>query len=330
MHYLRAIWAGVVVMGSVVLIITGGQANVCSGQTSPTQPDNSGAQAIKDDRYRIGYQDVLSVQVFKHPELGGRAAVDHKGNISLFKLDRPISAVCKTAEELAAEIRRAYMEDYLRNPEVQVSVAEQRSQYIGVIGAVERPGTVYIGRRVHLLDVLAQVGGPSKEAGTRLIVFRGGSPASCRETGDTSDSDVSLIDLKIRDIQQGKQVFWMKPGDVVSVLDADIVYVYGNVVRQGAYQIREPITLQQAIVKAEGLRPTAKKDKVRILRSKDDSGEREEIIIDLERVEKGRANDPYLMPNDIIAVSEDRTKAILKNIGDTLKSTIPGAIYRIP
>ena len=122
----------------------------------------------------------------------------------------------------------------------------------------------------------------------------------------------------------------MLPGDVVSVLDADIVYVYGNVNKQGSYKIREPITLTQAIVSAEGLRPTAKKDKVRILRQKAGAADREEFVFDLNQIDKGKIKDPFLEPNDIVAVSEDKTKSILFGIGNTMKTAVPNAIYRIP
>src|SRR5262249_4222433 len=49
-----------------------------------------------DDRYRIGYQDTLDIQVFRHPELNKRVSVDAKGTITLFRLDTPIVAVCRT------------------------------------------------------------------------------------------------------------------------------------------------------------------------------------------------------------------------------------------
>ena len=122
----------------------------------------------------------------------------------------------------------------------------------------------------------------------------------------------------------------MQPGDVVSVLDADIVYVYGNVNKQGPVRIREPITLTQAIVSAEGLRPAANKDKIRVLRQKTGSVDREELVFDLNQIDKGKVKDPYLEPNDIVAVSQDGSKAVLLSVTNMIKSTIPSAIYRIP
>ncbi|CAN5383535.1 hypothetical protein BH10ACI3_BH10ACI3_11620 [soil metagenome] len=284
-----------------------------------------------NDRYRIGFQDVLEVQVFKHPELGQRVPVSSNGTIVLFRLDQPVVAICKTERELASEIAASYKAKYLRDPQVTVVVAEQKSQSVMVIGAVEKPGNYYVNRRVHLLEMLALAGGPNKESGTRMIVARTGSTSNCKEAGDPAESDqIAVMDFKIRDVQQGKQSMWMQPGDVVSVLDADVVYVYGDVNKQGSYKVRETLTLTQAIVTAEGLMKTAKKDKVRVLRQKAGSQEREELVFDLNQIDKGKMKDPFLEPNDIVAVSQDSTKAVLYGVASFLKTTAPSAIYRIP
>ncbi|MFN2500497.1 MAG: polysaccharide biosynthesis/export family protein [Pyrinomonadaceae bacterium] len=283
----------------------------------------------QDDRYRIGSEDVLNIQVFRHPDLSQRVTVNPNGTIVLFRLDTPVVATCKTPRELEAEIAKAYKAKFIRDPQVNVT-AEQKSQWIGVIGAVAKPGTIYIGRRLHLLEMLAIVGGPSQEAGTRLFIARTGSRSSCREAGGPDTPDTLTFGLKLRDIQEGKQTFWLEPGDVVSVSDADIVYVYGDVNKQGPVKVREPITLTQAIVSAEGLKRAAKKDKVRVLRQREGSAEREEMVFDLNQIDKGKIKDPLLEPNDIVAVSEDRMKSILQGVGDTLKGTIPNVIYRMP
>lgn len=281
------------------------------------------------DRYRIGFQDVLDIQVFRHPELNQRVSVSPAGTITLFRLENPVVAVCKTDRELAVAIADAYREKYLRDPQVNVVVAEQRSQPVGVIGAVEKPGSFYLSRKVHLLELLAMAGGPNKEAGTRMIVARPGNAFGCQMEND-ADNDLAVVDFKIRDIQEGKRTFWLQPGDIVSVLDADIIYVYGNVNKQGSIRVREPITLTQALASSEGLKATAKRDRVRILRQTQGSLERQEIILDLNQIDKGKINDPFLEPNDIVAVSEDRVKSILQGVANSLRSSIPSAIYRIP
>lgn len=283
------------------------------------------------ERYRIGFQDVLDVQVFRHPDLSMRVPVSPNGTIMLFRLDRPVVAICKTPLELATEIENAYREKYLRDPRVRVLVAEQKSQAVMIIGAVVTPGTYYVARRVHLLEMLALAGGPNKESGTRLIVARTGSTSVCKEKDDPADNEqLAVVGFKIRDVQEGKESFWMRPGDVISVSEADVVYVYGNVNKQGSYKVREPITLTQAIVTAEGLKPAANKSKVRILRQKSGSVEREELVFDLNQIDKGKVKDPFLEPNDIVAVSQDKAKSILLGFVNSIKSSIPSAVYRIP
>ncbi|MFZ1701759.1 MAG: polysaccharide biosynthesis/export family protein [Pyrinomonadaceae bacterium] len=295
---------------------------------TPTETSFAG-MADDKDRYRIGLRDVLDIHVFRHPDLSQRAPVSSTGTITLFRLDAPIVAVCKSEMELAAEISAAYKKKFIKDPEVTVVVADQKSQAVGVMGAVTTPGYYYVNRRVHLLEILAQAGGPNKESGTRLIVARTGSISNCKQSAD-NDHDVSVIGFKIRDVQEGKETFWMEPGDIVSVLDADVVYIYGNVHQQGAIRIRENITLTQAIVSAEGLKPAAKKDKVRILRQKAGSLDREELVFDLNQIDKGKIPDPFLEPNDIVAVSEDRTKAIIQGFANAIKTSLPSAVYRIP
>jgi polysaccharide export outer membrane protein len=251
----------------------------------------------------------------------------------LVRLDDPIVAVCKTETELADDIAEAYEKDYLRNPEVSVVASEQKSQSVAVIGAVVKPGNFYINRRVHLLELLAYAGGPKTEdVGTRLLVARTGSTSDCKEAGAVASStaDIELMDFAIRDIQQGKETLWMQPGDVVSVLDADLVYVYGNFNKQGSVKIKGPMTLTQAIVEAGGFKAASQKDKVRVLRQKAGSADREEMIFDMTAISKGKTKDPYLEPNDIVAVSEDKAKSIINGIGRSLTSGVSSIFYRVP
>lgn len=303
---------------------------ITSAASTPPPQEN---KTPTEEKYRIGFQDVLEIQVFRHPELTQRVGVNANGTISLFRIDKPVVAVCKTERELADEIAALYEENYLRNPFVNVVAAEQKSQSVAVIGAVEKPGSFYLNRRVHLLELLAFAGGPkTDEVGSRLIIARTGSTLRCTPNGPDMNrpEDITLMDFAIKDIQQGKTTLWMESGDVVSVLDADVVYVYGNVNKQGAVRIKEPITLTQAIVLAEGLKPATKRDKIRILRQRQGTVERDEFVYDLGDIDKRKVEDPILQPNDVVAVSEDKAKSILNSIGKSLTQGIPSVLYRVP
>lgn len=318
-------------------------SNEKSGETKSdsTAKNQNGATVAQtetkrsDDRYRIGYQDTLEVTVYKHADFGGTFNVSPEGTIRLPRLDEPIVVVCKTERELADEIAAKH-KTILRNPFVNVRAVDQRSQSFAVIGAVEKPGNFYMNRRVRLLELLSFAGGPdSDKAGTKLIVARTGSSSVCRQKGEeslanTDNSNLILYQYKIRDVLEGKENLWMQPGDIVSVLDFDMVYVYGNVNKQGSVKLKQPLTLRQAIIEAEGFKPASKKDKIRILRQKPDGSDWEEFTFDLKEIDSNKVKDPFLMPNDIVAVSEDSTKKIINGFVDTLKNGLPSLFYRVP
>lgn len=298
--------------------------------TNGTAPTRSAPG--QDERYRIGFQDTLEIQVFRRPELTQRVSVAPNGTINLFRIPEAIIAVCKTERELANDIAVAYQRDYLRNPEVSVVAVEQRSQAFGVLGAVDKPGYYFVNRPIRLLELLAMAGGQTDKAGSQIVVARTGSTANCRPDALQKDEedDITVINFRLRDVLEARQSIVMQPGDIVNVMDADIVFVYGNVNKQGQVTMREPLTLTQAIASAEGLRPAASKNDVRILRQVQGSLERKEFVFDLRDIDRRRVPDPYLEPNDIVAVGEDRTKSILNSIGRSLTNGIPSVLYRFP
>lgn len=307
------------------------------GTASPTAPNITPVSLInKDERYRIGLQDMLEVTVFTtQPRIAQTVNVSPDGTIRLPRLESAVSVICKTEYELAEEIKERYKKIYV-NPFVNVRAVEQRSQSFAVIGAVEKPGSFYLNRKIQLLELLAFAGGPDIEkAGTKLIVARTGSRSVCRQDSENQnpngeDRDLALYQYNVKDVLQGKQNLWMEPGDIVSVLDADVVYVYGNVNKQGPVKLTRPITLRMAISSAEGFAPASKKDKIRVLRQKDGTTEWEEVLYNLKDIDSGKVQDPILMPNDIVAVSEDKVKSILGKVGNSFTNGIPSLFYRVP
>lgn len=320
-NFSAALFVSVVLCSSIVF----GQEPVTAATPSQISPAPS-----NDERYRIGFQDALEIQVFGQPQLTQRIRVNSNGTINLFRLPEPVIAVCKTERELANDIAEAYKKDYLRNPEVNVNTVEQFSQSFAVIGAVEKPANYFINRRLRLLELLAYAGGPSKDAGSHVMVARPGSTSICDARQPANDErDITLMDFKLRDILENKVDLVMRPGDVVSVMPADIVFVYGNVNKQGQVIMKEPITLTQALASAEGLKPATKKDEVRVFRQKPGSMEREEFVYDLREINSRKAQDPFLEPNDIVAVSEDRAKSIFNAVGRSLTQGVGAIFYRI-
>lgn len=325
---MRAVKSFLVFLSLILLGVT-----VLQAQTDKPTGETPAAQntaADDEDRYLIGYEDVLEINVLKHADLRQKVSVGKNGTIRMPRIDEPIVALCKTERQLADAIQDAYKKDYLRNPFVSVEVVEQKSQSASVIGAVEKPGTFYLTRKITLADLLALAGGPSIHSGMRMVVQRTGSTSNCRLAEETvKQGEVQLMAYRLSDIREGRRVVWMQPGDVVWVLEADPVYVYGNVREQGRYLMKEPTTLRQAIASAKGLKSSSDM-KVRILRPKEGSDEPDEMVYDLKAINKGKAPDPFLQAGDVVAVSEDKAKMILTKLVNSATGGIPALFYRVP
>lgn len=281
----------------------------------------------RNEKYRIGFQDTLEIIVVKHEELSLRAVnVNPDGTIMMPRIDRPIIAVCKTETELKKEIETLY-KSYLRNPFVSVRAVEQRSQPFAVIGAVEKPGSFYLNRKIRLLELLAFAGGPDVEkAGSKIQIARVGNTFGCVENSELEADAVVFFDYKIRDVMDGKENPWMQPGDIVSVLDAEQAYVVGNVKKATKVSLKEPVTLTQAIAIAEGFDKTANTTKIIVQRQADGKQAKTELVYSLKDIRDRKIPDPYLQANDIVEVLTDNGKVVRKNILDLFKSIAPSAI----
>lgn len=129
--------------------------------------------AATESSYRIGAADLLNVTVFRVPELTvGGVRVDPSGGIQLPLLGS-VQAAGLTANELAQQIETALGERYLRDPQVNVSVAEAASQKITVDGAVNKPGVYTMQGPTTLLQAVAMAEGPTRVAALdNVAVFR--------------------------------------------------------------------------------------------------------------------------------------------------------------
>ena len=128
----------------------GAEAPVSNAALKTYSNSNDSTNPYKNqtnEKYRIGFQDTVEVQVFRHPELSLRVNVSPDGTIMLPRIDKPVIAVCKTERELSETIT-AYYKSYLKNPFVTAWAVEQRSQPFAVIGAVKKPGSFYLNKKL--------------------------------------------------------------------------------------------------------------------------------------------------------------------------------------
>jgi polysaccharide export outer membrane protein len=127
-----------------------------SGTTTLARPDRR-VTPIAGSNYRIGADDVLTINVWHEPEVSRNVPVRPDGNISLPLLG-DVQAAGLTPTELQNELEARFTK-YLTNPDVSVIVAEIRSQRINVLGEVYRPGTYALIPPMSVVDAIATAGG---------------------------------------------------------------------------------------------------------------------------------------------------------------------------
>jgi polysaccharide export outer membrane protein len=275
----------------------------------------SPAQTVQDDRYRIGPSDILDIRILNRPHLSREAVrVEGNGMIRMPLIETEIQAACLTEGELAKEISARYAK-YYRNLQVDVFIKEYHSRQVAIIGAVNDQSRFELQRRVRLLELLTYAKGPSPKAGQTINIVHSSAASPCKQADET-DTAAAFSSYKLSDVLQGdpKSNPYLEAGDIVTLPEADQVYVVGNVFMPLTIALKEPITLTRAIAMAGGLKQDTKKDKIRVLRQEPGTAVRKEITVDLSAIEKKNSEDLALLPNDIIDVPTSAGKSFLRSL----------------
>ncbi len=320
----------------LIALAVWGASRVAAQQESVAAPaqvsTTSAATAASDTKYRIGPGDMLDIRVFNRPQFSRDGVrVDSSGMIRMPLIEGEIRAACLTESELSAEITRRYLE-YLRSPQVDVFIKEYNSQPVAVIGAVRLPSRFQLTRRVRLLELLTFAGGLADNAGRLIQVVHTGTGASCDAPVENAATS-GLDNYKLSETLKGEDLAnpFVQPGDVISVPEAEQVFVVGNVIRPSAIPLKEPITVTRAIAMAGGVMPDTKKDRVRIVRQTAGATAKTEIFVDLKAIDKQQAEDVMLLAGDIVDVPVSSGKQLLKSfLGAVVPSVAQLPIRAVP
>lgn len=122
--------------------------------------------------YKIAPMDVLTVRVFKMPDLSGDYEVDLAGNISM-PLVGELRAFDLTTAQLDDSLTHRLGEKYLENPDVSVGIKASTRRNVTVDGAVTRSGSYPINGPMTLMQAVAAAGGAREDANIRRVaIFR--------------------------------------------------------------------------------------------------------------------------------------------------------------
>jgi protein involved in polysaccharide export with SLBB domain len=133
---------------------------------------SSSAPSVPHD-YIIGRGDLIGVEVFEVPELTREVRVSQTGTIGLPLVPVRLYVSGLTEIQVQQKITEVLEANGLiSHPQVMVAVKDRKSQPITIVGAVAHPMVYQADRPVTLVQVLAEAGGVSADAGDTVIITR--------------------------------------------------------------------------------------------------------------------------------------------------------------
>jgi polysaccharide biosynthesis/export protein len=311
----------------------GKQTNLVVSETNDRIAQLAQATAVRQGDYVIGSGDLIAVDVFDVPELSRDVRVNESGYISLPLMPAKVRAEGLTTFQLQDKLAELLQTNGLvSSPQVSVSLKERNSQPITIIGSVKTPMVIQAVRQTTLLQALSQAGGVAEDAGNAVIVTRPAEKAPLPSDPDAPPmaAEPRSYTIKLTDLLETGDSRFNIPllgGDVVSVPRAGIIYVVGAVNRPGGFVMQndyDRMTTLKMLSLAGGPVNTAKIKSAVILRKNPETGKRDEVPVDLNKVMKLKTEDVALQANDILFVPDSAGKRALHRTGDIAVSLTTG------
>ncbi|MEK7832613.1 MAG: polysaccharide biosynthesis/export family protein [Acidobacteriota bacterium] len=308
----------------------------------PHLPEQGSSGALTDlnKDYRFAVGDLIEIQIEDAPELSREYKLATDGKIAMPVVGL-IEARKKTTDELARLIAvRLREEDYLKTPNVVVTLKQFNTRVFFIQGAVHQPGVYRLEGSPTILTMISLAGGLSDNHGSLAYIIRRNKESKPGDTlqasldlpqqtevPDAHDYQLIKVNLSALLYKSGSgQDKTLEPGDIVNIPRADVFFVAGEVQSPGSFPLKEGTTLRQAVSLAQGTTFKAKPSRGVIFREDPVSGTRREIKVDIGQVMSGKKEDIPIFANDVIIIPNSRTKSV----GGTLLMALGANAARLP
>lgn len=272
--------------------------SMAQDQSAPVQNPPSVTEPAKVEALPAGYKlqsdDVIRIGVWGEPNLTLEQVVDQKGYINMPLLGQ-IYAQGLTQQDLIDKLKEG-LKKYLVDPKVQIIIVQSRKPKVFVLGQVNRPGLVEFKEGDRVMEAIAQAGSFTNSA------YLDGATL-------THKGSDQAVPLGLKELFQN--------GDMsknIAVLDGDTIYipedntnkyfVLGEVVRQGMYQLKDNVTVVDAVSQAGGPNPRGKLDGTIIVRGDMKNPERIKVNIGKMIKSGDLSQNVVLKAGDIIYIPE--------------------------
>lgn len=297
-------------------------------ELSPDSKENKLSEKLQTDSNStqpsdlIHFGDLIDVDIIGSTEYDWRGKLTPEGFLSGINYeDEPVYGLCRTEDEVA-EIVSKGLKKILNNPKVKVRILDRSGRPVSLLyGAVKSPQRFQIRRPVSLNELIIIAGGFTENASGEIQILRPPN-LSCqnKETKQINNADEGLktenfistrqqtsaqnINVKIGDLISGKPEAnpLILTGDIVSVIQAQPVYITGGVANPKQLNIRDKLTLTRAVASVGGFTKKADPTKIIIFRRGKDGIKT--LNIDFNKIASSGEDDIILQALDIVEVPQ--------------------------
>ena len=290
-----------------------------------TDPLSSGQQ------YVLGAGDQVVIRASNCEEISDKPfRIESDGNVTLPLLGK-MNFAGRTSEQLESELTEK-LSQYVRSPQVIVTIVGYRSEPVTFAGSFKAPGVYNLQGHHTLTEMLAIVGGLDPNASRILRITRAAKEGPISLPGSRLEANAStyVARLDISAVTSGQNpadTFILMPFDLVTALPGDPIYVSGEVVRVGPVLLgdRKSLTVAQVLNICGGLTKEGSK-KIKVYRQIPDSSQKKETDLDLDKIQKGQEADLALQPTDLVVVPRANGRVVALKAATVATGILAGAV----
>jgi len=265
-------------------------------KTEAVGPPNSDADIID-----VG--DKLNIRVYKEPDLSGVFNVTASGKIN-YPILGEVYARSLSLDELKQFFFNKLNGTYVKNPQIEITIAESPTKSVSVLGQVTKPGNYILTHQLTILRLISQNGGFAPEAATSIV----------RIVRSHKDGKKETVKVNIDKVIQGEaEDVLLVPGDIIFVdsrskgqgkneVSKNYITLLGQVGRPGNYFFNPNLTLISLIGEAGGFTAVAATGRVKIIR-RSSAGKKNSFTVDAGNIMNG-GKDVEIEEGDLIIVPE--------------------------
>jgi protein involved in polysaccharide export with SLBB domain len=307
----------------IFLCLTFGRV-LTQAQTATPEPisENKANQTVTAEENLIHQGDLIDVDVLGSVEYDWRGTLTPEGFLGFVNYsENPIYGLCRNEETVAADVAKS-LGKILREPKVVVKILDRTKRPASVLyGAVKIPQRFRLNRPVFLNELIINSGGFTEKVSGDIQIFRPKNLNCLSETivkensneasenrekviDVNQDTNSQYINIKISDLITGKKEANPRilSGDVITVQEAESVYVIGGVANPRQIPFRSEITVARAVASAGGLTKDAVAQNVTVFRRENKNTK--VIEINLDKAKTDSSEDIVLQAYDIVEVAQ--------------------------